>query len=171
MLQRSWFWLHVGIASLTYFFVVVAFVIIIIQKGLPQNPATLPGSEYLCSEPCPPIDSRKEEMNRSLAWGFLGDVYEINGLFTLLLHLPPSLICKRTWYPDPVSQLFWGASLPSSPSAGSQIIVSSLPQPLISWIGACCVASRASLDSITLTVLSCILPGGQNCIFVLHRMI
>ena len=35
-----------------------------------------------------------------LRFAILGDVRKINGLFTFLPHLPPSLICKRTWHPD-----------------------------------------------------------------------
>ena len=31
----------------------------------------------------------------------LGDVLKMNGRFTLLPHLPPSLIYKRTWHLDP----------------------------------------------------------------------
>ena len=45
---------------------------------------------------------------------------KINGLFTLPPHLPSSLIYKRTWHLETLMRcLFWGASLPSSWSAGS----------------------------------------------------
>ena len=50
----------------------VAFVIIIIQNGLPQRilPVCLTVKlKWLCLEPCPPVDDRKEEKNTSPAWG------------------------------------------------------------------------------------------------------
>ena len=36
-----------------------------------------------------------------LRLAILGGVYKIPSLFTLLPHLTPSLIYKRTWHPDP----------------------------------------------------------------------
>ena len=48
----------------------IAFVIIIIQNGLPQRILTLCLTiklKCLCSEPCLPMDGRKEEMNTSPA--------------------------------------------------------------------------------------------------------
>jgi len=50
----------------------VAFVIIIVQNCLPQRILPLCLSvklQCLCSEPCPPVDGRKEEINTSPAWG------------------------------------------------------------------------------------------------------
>ena len=46
-----------------------AFVIIIIQNGLPQK--SCPSAwllKCLCSEPCPPVDGKKEEINIYPAW-------------------------------------------------------------------------------------------------------
>ena len=83
----------------------IAFVVIIIQNGLPQKilPLCLTVKhKCLYSEPCPRVDGRKEDINTSHAWGaILGDVCKMNGLFTLLPHFPSSLIYKRTWHPDP----------------------------------------------------------------------
>ena len=83
----------------------VAFVIIIIQYGLPQRILYLCLTvklKSLCSGPCPPVDGRKEEINfPCLRLALLRDVFKINGLFTLLPHLPSCLIYKRTWHPDP----------------------------------------------------------------------
>ena len=88
--------------------IVIAFVITVMHDGLLQG--TLPLSICLtvklkcfCSEPCPPVDSRKEEMNISpfRRLGVLGDVCQIHGLFPLVPHHPPSLIYKRIWHPDP----------------------------------------------------------------------
>ena len=48
----------------------IAFVIIIIQNGLPQKilPLCLTVKlKCLCSVPCPPVDGRKNEINTSLA--------------------------------------------------------------------------------------------------------
>ena len=53
-----------------------------------------------------------------LRLAILGGVCKTNGLFTLLPHLPPPLICKRAWHPDPAK--IFGACLPSSRSAGFQ---------------------------------------------------
>ena len=50
----------------------VAFVVIIIQNGLPQKilPLCLTVKcKCLCSEPCPRVDGRKEDINTSHAWG------------------------------------------------------------------------------------------------------
>ena len=41
---------------------------------------------------------------------------------------------KQPGIQTPIRWLFWGASLPSSRSAGSLIKVSSLPQHLVSWV-------------------------------------
>ena len=87
----------------------VAFVIIITHNGLPQRilPLCLTIKlKCLCSEPCPPVDGRKEKTNTSLCLrlAILGDIRKINGIFfffTLFPHRPPSLIHKRTWHPDP----------------------------------------------------------------------
>lgn len=46
----------------------------------------------------------------------------------LTLPSPPHLIHKRTWRPGPERRRFRGASLPSSPPAGS-VKISSSPQP------------------------------------------
>ena len=56
----------------------------------------------LCSETHPPVDGRKEEINTHAAseLAILGDICKINGLFTLFLHLPLSLICERSSHPD-----------------------------------------------------------------------
>ena len=46
------------------------FVIIIIDNGLPQRTLTLYLTvklKYLCSEPCLPVDGKKEEINTSPA--------------------------------------------------------------------------------------------------------
>ena len=80
----------------------VAFVTIVIHNALPQRILPLYLTVQLkcpCSEPCLPVDGREEEINTSPA--FLGDVCKINDLFTLLPHLCPSLIYKRTWHLDP----------------------------------------------------------------------
>ena len=48
----------------------IAFVIIIIQNGLPPRILSLGLTvkpKWLCSEPCPPVDGRKEEINTSSA--------------------------------------------------------------------------------------------------------
>ena len=48
----------------------IAFVIIIIQNGLPPRILSLgltAKPKWLCSEPCPPVDGRKEEINTSSA--------------------------------------------------------------------------------------------------------
>ena len=65
--RRSQFWLHVGPVSLTCFCC-----FIIIQNGLPQRilPLCLTVKlKCLCSEPCPLVDGRKEEINTSSTWG------------------------------------------------------------------------------------------------------
>ena len=63
----------------------------------------------------------------------------MNGLFTLLPHLPLSLIYKRTWHPDPKKMVILRQSLPCSRSASSPIKVSSLPQHLsLGFIGLSC---------------------------------
>ena len=57
-----------------------------------------------CSEPCPPVDGRKEEINTSpcLRLAILGDICEINGLFYFVFSPPPLFpIYKTTWHPDP----------------------------------------------------------------------
>ena len=82
-----------------------AFVIIIIQNVLPQRilPLCLTiKPKCLCSEPCPPTDDRKEEINTSLIWGL--PFYEIFArlmAFLFCFHFPSSLIYKRTWHQDP----------------------------------------------------------------------
>ena len=45
----------------------------------------------LCSESCPPVGGRKEEIDAlaCLRLTFLGDIYKINGLFTLFPHFSP----------------------------------------------------------------------------------
>ena len=73
-----------------------------------------------------------------LSLAIVGDICKMNGLFTVFLHLPPSLICKRNWPPDSskrvslrhLSALFY-----------------SLPQRLISNSLAC--RGVKSLDLVT----------------------
>lgn len=50
-----------------------------------------------------PPDGREEEINTSscLRLAILGGICSIRGLLPLLPHLPPSLICGRSWHPDP----------------------------------------------------------------------
>ena len=68
------------------------FVIIIVSPGLPQRilPLCLTVKlKCLCSEPCPPVDGRKEEINTSPCWrlAILGDICKMDDLFNLFPHL------------------------------------------------------------------------------------
>lgn len=66
----------------------------IIDNGLPQRTLTLYPAvklKYLSSEPCLPVDGKKEEINiPCLRPVILGGICKINGLFIFVLHLPPS---------------------------------------------------------------------------------
>ena len=89
----------------------IALVILIIHNGLPQRilpfcPTVL--LKRLCSDPCPPVDCMKKEINTSplpKACHSRRYLQEFNGLFTLFPHLPPSLIHERIWHPGPDNML------------------------------------------------------------------
>ena len=133
----------------------VAFVIIITQKGLPQIILPLclavkvPFFRTLST--CGWQEGRNEHIS-CLRLAILGDVCKINGLFTLLPCLSPSLIYKRTWHPDPVRWLFWGASLPSSWSVTFWIklfpvlqhLISRMHCPVVQRVEPACLANRSS---------------------------
>ena len=93
----------------------------------------------------------QEERNEHipcLRLAILGDVCKINGFFTWLPRLPPSLIYKQPGIQTLRRQLFWGASLPCSWSAAFWIsFLASTPH--LSDSLAHCMASRGSLDSVT----------------------
>ena len=121
-----------------------AFVIIIIQNSLPQNPAPLPDYKVplfrtLCT--CRWQEGRNQH---TPAWGLpFQEIGKINGLFTLLPHLPHLWSIKEPGIQIPIRWLFWGIRLPSSWSASFSIKVflASIPHLLDSL--ACCAASRA----------------------------
>ena len=78
------------------------------HNGLPQRilPLCLAVKwNCLCSEPCPSVDGRKEEINTSpcLRLAILGDTCKIKWPFNFVSspHLTSSLIHKRTWHPEP----------------------------------------------------------------------
>ena len=121
MLQRSQFWLHVGTVSSWLAF---HFVIIIIQNGLLQRilPLCLTIKlNCLCSEPCPPADGRKEEINTYPAWGLpFSEIFARLMAFLLcFLTSPHFWSIKEPGIQTQIRWLFWGASVPSSWSAGS----------------------------------------------------
>ena len=97
----------------------IAFVIIIIINGLPQR--ILPLCLTVKVPLFRPVSACRwqEEINTSLCLrlAILVNVCKIKGLFTLLLHLVPSLIHKRTGIQTQIRWLFWDVSLPSSLSA------------------------------------------------------
>ena len=68
----------------------IGFVIIIIHKGLHQRILPLCLFKYLFSEPCPPVDGRREEINTSscLKLAILGDTCKIKRSFVSLPPLP-----------------------------------------------------------------------------------
>ena len=133
----------------------IAFVIIILHNGLPQRilPLCLTVKlKCLCSEPCPPIDGRKEKTNTPpcLRLAILGDICKINGLFTLFP--PPCHLwsIKEPGIQTPKRWLFWNISLPSSWSAGFlNKIVFLASTPRLSDSLACHVESTASLELVS----------------------
>ena len=99
----------------------VAFVIIIIQNGLPQSilPLCLTVKlKCLCSESCPPVGGRKEEINTSSCprLAILGDCWQDWWPFYFVSSLPPLHLgsIKETGIQTLVRRLFWNISLPSS---------------------------------------------------------
>ena len=108
-----------------------------------------------CSEPCPPVDGRKEKTNTSLCLrlAILGDISKINGIFFFLIFFltaPQLYSIKEPDIHTPTRWLFSDISLPSSWSAGflnKVIFLASTLCPLDSL--ASHVASRVSLDSVT----------------------
>ena len=72
----------------------IGFVILIIHKGLPQRILPLCLFKYLFSEPCPPVDGRREEINILLpeACHSRRHLLRLKGLFTLFPY-PLSPIC------------------------------------------------------------------------------
>ena len=135
----------------------IAFVTLIhdglLQRTPPFSICLTVKLKWFFSEPCPPVDSRKEEMNtppcRML--GILEDVCQIHGLFTLVpYHRPHLWSIKEPGIQTHIRWLFHDISLPSSWSASflnKVIFLASTPRLWNSL--ACCVASRASLDSVT----------------------
>ena len=114
---ESQFWLHVKTVSLICF--PFFFVIIMTHNGLPQRilPLCLTVKlTCLCSEPCPSVDGRREEIKTypRLRLAILGDICKINGFFTLFPHLSSSLIHRRIWNLDPIRWSYWDISLPSA---------------------------------------------------------
>ena len=80
-----------------------------------------------------------------------GNIGKINALFTLFPRLPPSLFHKETGIQTPIRGLFRDINLPPSRYPLSQHL---------SDIPACCAASRASLDSVTVEYSRL---GGKSC--------
>ena len=97
---ESQFWFHLGTVSLTCFSLLL-FLQSYVMSCLRESCTSAWLVKCLCSEPCLLIDGRKEEMKTSSGRGLpFWDICKINGLFTLFIHLPPSLIYERTWHPD-----------------------------------------------------------------------
>ena len=115
----------------------VAFVTIVIHNALPQRILPLYLTVQLkcpCSEPCLPVDGRKEEINTSPAWGLpFWEIFARFMGFLLYFLLPLSLIYKRTWHPDPIRWLRHYCAITSVRQL-SGIKLYSLPQQLVSWI-------------------------------------
>jgi len=104
-----------------------AFVAIIIHNSLPQRILLyVLLLKSICSEPCPSIDGRKEDICTlpCLRLTILGDIFKINGLFSLFPHHrmppppPPPLFYQKTWHPDPNKMVISSINLPFSQSVG-----------------------------------------------------
>ena len=98
--RKSPFWFHVGSVSSTLTFASCCFCSLSMPKSLPPGTLTFclnVKPKCLCSGIWPSVDDyKKEEMNTFPPWlAILGHICKINGLSTLLPHLPPSLFCKR----------------------------------------------------------------------------
>ena len=70
----------------------------LLQGSLPPTAWLL---KSLCSKPCPPIGWRKKLTHLLNGLPSRRYLQELNDLFTLFPHLPPSLIHKITWHPIP----------------------------------------------------------------------
>ena len=107
----------------SYDLLLVAFVIVIIQNGLASgNPAPLPNClKWLCSKPCPAVDSRKEEINIFPAGGlpFWEMFAKLVAFLLCFLTCPHLWSIKKIWHSAPIKWLLWGALLPFSQSASS----------------------------------------------------
>ena len=141
----SQFWRHVG----NCFLDLLSIALVIILNGLPGGP--WPSAQLLERE-FVPAHLWIEEINTPFlpeAGHSLERFCKTEDPFAFLSHclslpIPPfdfgsSLLLSLWFIKEPGSQTpircwFWGASLPSSQSAGSQIKVSSLPQHLVSRI-------------------------------------
>jgi len=121
----------------------------IIHKGPPHRILLLCPTvdlKSLCSDPCPSGDVRKEEINTSSAWGL-----PHLDIFARLMDFLLCLIHKRTWHADPIKWIFWDISLYllSHPTASDSLACNSFSNSL-----ACHASSKASLDSVTVWVMS-----------------
>ena len=153
---KSQFWLNIRSICLTLTFLSHCFCLLeeyclYIKACLRELwPSVRVKLNCLYSEPYPPVDGRKEEINTSPSQGLLFFIYFFV-CFALLPYLSPSLFCKRTWHPETqVRWLFWDICLPSSWSAGFLNKVISLASTAHSSdLLACHAASGASLDLVT----------------------
>ena len=130
-------------------FLVLLVLIIIMHSGLPQGTLLLSLNvkpKYLCSRPCPPVDSyRKEEINTSPPETGHSRRYWQAFLLYFLTSFP-SLLCKGTWHPGPDNKINLETSvchLLSHPACGIKSY--SLPQTKptsLGFIDLLCIEQR-----------------------------